>query len=129
VKRFLRVMAGIVGLPVALILVDWAIWVVRIGPPEQREPYYVNQSPDGRYKIVVVYEPELWSYLRIFSPGRRGGGDFPGLVILLDEQNDEIARAPVEAMEIVPGAVRWMDDRVRVVSVGAWSLPQPDTVK
>jgi hypothetical protein len=122
-RHILRAMAWIVGLPALLILGLWIAELIHAGDPMDRKPYYTEQSPDGRYKIVVVYEPELWSYLRIFSPGRRGGGDFPGLVILLDEQNDEIARAPVEAMEIVPGAVRWMNDEVSIVSEVAWPLP------
>jgi hypothetical protein len=129
VKYILRVMVWIVGLPALLILGLWIAELIHAGDPIDRKPYYTEQSPDGRYKIVVVYEPELWSYLRIFSPGRRGGGDFPGLVILLDEQNDEIARAPVEAMETVPGAVRWMDDRVDVVPAEIWMLPSNSAKK
>ena len=123
-KYILRTFLVIVGLPALLILGLWIAELIQAGDPMDRKPYYTEQSPDGRYKIVVVYEPELRSYLRIFSPGRRGGGDYPGLVILLNEQNIEIARAPVEAMETVPGAVRWMEDRVDVVPAEIWMLPQ-----
>lgn len=122
-KYVLRTLLVIVGLPALLIFGLWIAELIQAGAPIDRKPYYVDPSPDGRYRIVVVYEPELWSYLRIFSPGRRGGGDYPGLVMLLDEHDHELARAPVEAMETVPGAVRWMNDRVDVVPAEIWMLP------
>ena len=88
-----------------------------------RKPYYTEQSPDGRYKIVVVYEPDFWSVLSITMPGQGGAGNFPGLVMLFDAQGRELARAPVDMMQTVPGAVRWMDDRVDVVPAEIWMLP------
>jgi hypothetical protein len=107
----------------------WIAELIQAGDPIDRKPYYTEQSPDGRYKIIVVFEPELRLYLRILSPGRRGGGDYPGIVMLLDEHDNVLARAPVEAMETVPGAVRWASDSVGIVPVGIWRLPKSDTDK
>jgi hypothetical protein len=129
VKRFLRVMAWVIGLPVALILMDWANWVVRVGPPEQREPYYVNQSPDGRYKIVLVPDASYWKVFSFAMPGQGGAGDSPGIVMLVDAQGRELARASVDMMQTVPGAIRWSSDSVGIVPVGIWRLSKPDTDK
>lgn len=123
-KRFLRVMALAIGLPLALILMDWAIWVIRVGPPEQREPYYVDQSPDGRYKIVLVPDTSYWKVFSFAMPGQGGSGDSPGVIMLMDAQGRELARAYVDMMQTVPGAVRWMEDRVDVVPAEIWMLPQ-----
>jgi hypothetical protein len=125
VKRFLRVMAWIVGLPVTLILLYWASWIIRVGPLEQREPYYVEQSPDGRYKIIAISDPSFWSQFAFAMPGQGGAGDSPGIVMLVNAQGRELARAPVGMMQIVTGAVRWYDDSVSVVSISDWSLPPP----
>jgi hypothetical protein len=129
VKYILRTLVVIVGLPAVLILGLWIAELIHAGDPIDRKPYYAEQSPDGRHKIVVVYEPDFWSLFSIAMPGQGGAGNFPGLVMLFDAQGRELARAPVDMMQIVPGAVRWMDDRIQVVSVAAWSLPPPTANK
>jgi hypothetical protein len=126
-KYVLRSVMVIVGLPVVLILGLWIAELIHAGDPIDRKPYYTEQSPDGRHTIMVVYEPDFWSLFSIAMPGQGGAGNYPGIVMLMDARGREVARAPVGMMQIVPGAVRWMDDRVRVVSVGAWPLPPPAT--
>lgn len=70
-KHILRTTALIIGLTSLLLLVLWVAELIHAGAPLDRKPYYTEQSPDGCYTIIVVYEPELWSYQRILSPARR----------------------------------------------------------
>lgn len=123
-KYVLRTVLVIVGLPALLILGLWIAELIHAGDPLSRKPYYTEQSPDGRYKIIVVYEPDFWSLFSITMPGQGGAGNYPGLIMLFDEQDRELARAPVKMMQTVPGAVRWMDDRVDVVPAEIWMLPR-----
>jgi hypothetical protein len=129
VKYIFRTLAAIIGLPALLILGLWIAELIHAGDPIDRKPYYTEQSPDGRYKIVVVYEPDFWSLFSITMPGQGGAGSYPGLIMLFDEQDRELARAPVGMMQIVPGGVIWLDERVRVISVGAWPLSPPEANK
>jgi hypothetical protein len=80
-KTFLRVMAWIVGLPGLLILGLWIAELIHAGDPIDRKPYYVEQSPDGRHTIMVVYEPDFWSLFSIAMPGQGGAGNYPGIVM------------------------------------------------
>ena len=123
-KYVLRSVMVIVGLPAVLILGLWITELIHAGDPIDRKPYYVEQSPDGRHKIMVVYEPDFWSLFSIAMPGQGGAGNYPGIVMLIDAQGREIARTPVTMMQTVPGGVIWLDDEVSVIaSEVAWPLP------
>lgn len=120
----LRTFLVIVGLPALVILGFWIAELIHAGDPIDRKPYYVEQSPDGRHKIMVVYEPDFWSLFSIAMPGQGGAGNHPGIVMLIDAQGREIARTPVTMMQTVPGGVIWLDDEVSVIaSEVAWPLP------
>lgn len=122
-KYILRALALLVGLPVVLVLLFWASVLIRAGDPEDREPYFVDHSPDGRYKIVVVYEPTFWKVFSISMPGQGGVGESPGIIMLMDEQGRVLRREKYEMMQTIHGAIVWADDSVGIVSIGAWPLP------
>jgi hypothetical protein len=127
-KFILRAIALIVGLPALLILGLWIAELIHAGDPIDRKPYYTEQSPDRHYKIVVVYGPDFWSLFSITMPGQGGAGNYPGIVMLMDAQGHELARAPVDMMQTVPGGVIWLDDEVSVIaSEVAWPLPTKTT--
>lgn len=102
-------LAGLV-LAVAVLLAAGVAWWPR---PQTAA---VFDSPDGRFKLVVLRDAFPWASM----PGQ--AGDNPGWVLLVDRQGRELQRARVAMVQLVE-QVEWQPDRVSVRLLVDWPLP------
>lgn len=98
------------GLALALLLAAAVAWWPR---PQTAA---VFDSPDRRFKLVVVRDAFPWSSM----PGQ--AGDNPGWLLLVDRQGRELERTRVAMVQLVE-QVEWQPDRVSVRLLADWPLP------
>lgn len=103
--------------------------IAKIGAEDTSRPsYFSERSPDGRFEIVVIDNQSVFSLLRFAMPGQGGSGESAGMVILRDTQGRELARAPVDMKQSIPGGIIWTPKRVSVVATDTtWTLPDDAT--
>jgi hypothetical protein len=81
-----------------------------------REAYVSFTRPDGRYKVLVTRN-KAWTAL---MPGQTG--DSPGVVWLLDKEDNPLYWTDVEMVQLVEH-VDWQDKRVSIKLIADWDLP------
>lgn len=80
------------------------------------EKYQTFDSPDGRFKIVVMRKSKFFG----LAPGQ--AGDAPGEVRLLDKDGNILQKTDVEMVQIVE-KVEWKPRSVHIKLVADWELP------
>lgn len=78
--------------------------------------YGVWTSPDGNYRAVAYYYPQLVPVM----PGQ--GSDAPGLLELRDRSGKLLHRQKLEMVQLVYG-LRWSSDSVSIPGLFLWNLP------
>lgn len=81
------------------------------------EEYAAFNSPDGKYKIVVMKKSTFFGK----SPGQ--GGDVPGEVRLVNKNGDVLQQKDVEMVQLVE-KVEWTEKNVYIKLVADWELPE-----
>lgn len=81
------------------------------------QEYSKFDSPDGKYKIVVLRKSSFFGS----SPGQ--GGDSPGEVRLVNENGDVLNKTDVEMVQLVEN-VQWDDKKVYIKLIADWDLPE-----
>lgn len=81
------------------------------------ENYATFDSPDGKYKIVVLRKKQMFGS----APGQ--AGDAPGEVRLIDGSGNVLEKTDVEMVQLVE-KVEWTDKTVYIKLVADWDLPQ-----
>ncbi len=81
------------------------------------EEYATFNSPDGKYKIVVMKTSSYFGK----SPGQ--GGDSPGEVRLVNKNGDILQKKDVEMVQLVEN-VEWSEKNVYIKLVADWDLPE-----
>lgn len=81
------------------------------------EEYATFNSPNGKYKIVVMKKSSFFGK----SPGQVG--DSPGEVRLLNKNGDVLENKDVEMVQLVE-KVEWTDKNVYIKMVADWELPE-----
>lgn len=81
------------------------------------DEYATFDSPDGKYKIVVMRKKEFLGT----APGQ--AGDSPGEVRLYDKNGDLLEKTDVEMVQLVEKA-EWTDKSVYIKLVADWNLPE-----
>ena len=81
------------------------------------EEYATFNSPDGKYKIVVMRSKEFLGT----APGQ--AGDSPGEVRLYNKKGDLLEKTEVEMVQLVEN-VEWTDKSAYIKLVVDWNLPE-----
>lgn len=81
------------------------------------EEYAAFNSPDGKYKIVVMKKSTFFGK----APGQ--GGDAPGEVRLVNKNGDVLQQKDVEMVQLVE-KVEWTEKNVYIKLVADWELPE-----
>ncbi len=98
---------------VGLLAIGTAFWLV-----QPSDEYASLRSPDGRFRLDV----RKFRYEGFIPKSIGGGGDAQGFVFLFDASGREIARAPIELVNMI-WSVRWASDSVSLPCVFDWPLP------
>jgi len=92
-----------------------AVVAVRIAILLLPKVYWTDESPDGRYQIVVYRIPMMMA-----MPGQ--GSDASGYILLMDSSGRVLEGTNVGMVSIVEQP-EWSQDRVYIKLMADWELP------
>jgi hypothetical protein len=123
-KKAVKILLGLLGLILALVLLDR--WLYYHHAPRW-EPAFISVSPDERFTVSVYYNSGIFTFfpLPLVRPN-------DGTVVLRENKTGKVLQREIAGFvdSVTPG-VTWDTNSswVSIVSIGGWDLPSEEPGK